>query len=214
MNKMVKVSTSILSIKDNLIDNIKKLNETDTDFIHYDIMDGNFVTNNSFSFEDIDSINNFITKPLDVHLMVSDPTKYIEFFRDLNPDFITIHYEIDNYSKYINIIKENNIKVGISIKPNTSVEVLYNILDKIDLVLIMSVEPGMGGQKFIDESLVKIQKLRKYIDDNNLNTVIEVDGGINDITSKKCIDSGVDILVSGSYITNSDNYQEQIIKLR
>ena len=211
---MVKVSTSILSIKNNLIDNIKKVNETDTDFIHYDIMDGNFVTNTSFSFDEIDSINKYVSKPLDVHLMVSDPEEYIKFYKNLYPEYITIHYEIDNYQKYINMIKENNIKAGLSIKPSTSVEVLYDILDKIDLVLIMSVEPGKGGQKFIDDSLVKIQKLRKYIDDNKLNTVIEVDGGINDITSKKCINSGVDILVSGSYITNYENYQEQINKLR
>ena len=212
--KMVRVSTSILSIKDNLIDNIKKLNETDTDFIHYDIMDGNFVTNTSFSFEDINIINKYVTKPLDVHLMVSNPDKYIAFYKNLNPEYITIHYEIDNYQKYIDMLKELNIKVGVSIKPNTPVEVLYNILDKVDLVLIMSVEPGKGGQKFIDESLDKIQKLRKYIDDNNFKTVIEVDGGINDITSKMCTYSGVDILVSGSYITNSNNYQEQINKLR
>lgn len=211
---MVKVSTSILSIKDNLIENIKKLNDSDTDFIHYDIMDGNFVTNKSFSYEDITNINKYVTKSLDVHLMVDDPEEYIKFYKNLNPEYITIHYEIDNYQKYIGIIKENNIKVGISIKPNTPVEDLYDILDKIDLVLIMSVEPGMGGQSFIEESLEKIQKLRKYIDDNNLNTVIEVDGGINDITSKQCVSSGVDILVCGSYITNSDDYQEQINKLR
>ncbi len=211
---MVKVSTSILSIKDNLIDNIKKLNNTDTDFIHYDIMDGNFVPNKAFSFANIESINKYVTKPLDVHLMVCNPEEYINFYKNLNPMYITIHYEINNYQKYINMIKENNIKVGISIKPNTPVEVLYEILDKIDLVLIMSVEPGKGGQKFIDDSLNKIQKLRKYIDSNNLTTVIEVDGGINDITSKQCIDNGADILVSGSYITNSENYQEQIDKLR
>ena len=177
-------------------------------------MDGSFVSNTAFSFEDIKSISKHVTKPIDVHLMVNNPEEYVNFYKYLNPEYITIHYEIDNYHKYIDMIKENNIKVGISIKPNTPVEVLYDILDKIDLVLIMSVEPGMGGQKFIDGSLIKIQKLRKYIDDNNLNTTIEVDGGINDITSKQCISSGVDILVSGSYITNSDNYQEQINKLR
>jgi len=211
---MVKVSTSILSIKNNLIDNIKKVNETDTDFIHYDVMDGKFVPDIAFSFDSIGTINKYVTKPLDVHLMVSNPKDYINFYKSLNPEYITIHYEIDDCQQYIDIIKENNIKVGISIKPNTKVEVLYDILDKIDLVLIMSVEPGKGGQQFIDNSLIKIQKLRKYINDNNLNTLIEVDGGINDITSKKCIDSGVDILVSGSYITNSENYQEQINKLR
>lgn len=211
---MVKVSTSILSIKNDLIDNIKKLDKTNTDFIHYDIMDGIFVSNSSFTFKEIENINKYISKPLDVHLMVSNPEEYIKFYKNLKPTYITIHYEIENYQKYLDMIKENNIGVGISIKPNTPIEVLYEIVDKIDLVLIMSVEPGKGGQKFIDTSLNKIQKLRKYIDDKNLNTIIEVDGGINDITSKKCIDSGADILVCGSYITNSINYQQQINKLR
>ena len=211
---MVKISTSILSIKDNLIENIEKLNKTNTDYIHYDIMDGKFVSNTSFSFDEITNINNHVTKPLDVHLMVNDPKSYINFFKKFNPEFITIHYEIDNLLENINLIKENNIKVGVSIKPNTNIEVLYEILNKIDLILIMSVEPGRGGQVFIDSSIDKIKALKKYINDNKLNTLIEVDGGINDITSKECINSGVDILVSGSYITNSDNYQEQINKLK
>ncbi len=211
---MVKISTSILSIKDNLIENIEKLNKTNTDYIHYDIMDGKFVPNTSFSFDEITNINNHVTKPLDIHLMVSDPKSYIDFFKNFNPEFITIHYEIDNLLENIKLIKENNIKVGVSIKPNTNIEVLYEILDKIDLVLIMSVEPGRGGQKFIYNSLDKIKTLRKYINDNKLNTVIEVDGGINDITSKECINSGVDILVSGSFITNNVNYQKQIDFLR
>jgi len=212
---MVKVSTSLLSVnKDILIDSIKNLNETNTDFIHYDVMDGQFVNNTFFPNDEINIINKYVEKPLDVHLMVNDPTEYINFYKNLNPTYITIHYEIDNYRKYINMIKENNIKVGISIKPNTPIEELYEILDEIDLVLIMSVEPGKGGQTFNEDSLIKIKKLRKYIDVNQLNTVIEVDGGINDITSKQCVSSGADILVCGSYITNSDDYQEQINKLR
>ncbi|MBE6152974.1 MAG: ribulose-phosphate 3-epimerase [Firmicutes bacterium] len=212
---MVKVSTSLLSVnKDILIDSIKNLNETNTDFIHYDVMDGQFVNNTFFPNDEINIINKYVEKPLDVHLMVNDPTEYINFYKNLNPTYITIHYEIENYRKYINMIKENNIKVGISIKPNTLIEELYEILDEIDLVLIMSVEPGKGGQTFNEDSLIKIKKLRKYIDVNQLNTVIEVDGGINDITSKQCVSSGADILVCGSYITNSDDYQEQINKLR
>jgi len=212
---MVKVSTSLLSVnKDILIDSIKNLNETNTDFIHYDVMDGQFVNNTFFPNDEINIINKYVEKPLDVHLMVNDPTEYINFYKNLNPTYITIHYEIENYRKYINMIKENNIKVGISIKPNTPIEELYEILDEIDLVLIMSVEPGKGGQTFNEDSLIKIKKLRKYIDVNQLNTVIEVDGGINDITSKQCVSSGADILVCGSYITNSDDYQEQINKLR
>ncbi len=211
---MVKISTSILSIKDNIIEKIKILNTTNTDYIHYDIMDGSFVSNTSFSFEEIKELNKYVTKPLDIHLMVQDPKSYIHFYKSMNPEYITIHYEIDNLEANIKLIKNNNIKVGVSIKPNTDIEKIYKLLDKIDLVLIMSVEPGFGGQTFIENSLDKIKKLKEYINNHNLNTVIEVDGGINDITAKSCIRMGVDILVSGSYITNSDNYQDKIELLK
>ena len=211
---MVKISTSILSIKDDILKKIKLLNNTDTDFIHYDIMDGKFVSNISFSFTEIEKINKYVTKPLDVHLMVEDPTNYIEYYKTLKPNYITIHYEINNYIKYIEYIKSLNIKVGLSIKPQTKIEDIFNILDRLDLVLIMSVEPGMGGQEFIDTTIDKINKLNKYIQTNKLKTLIEVDGGINDITSKKCIKAGANILVSGSYITNSNDYQKQIDTLR
>lgn len=214
MNNNLEISTSILSIKDNLIDNIIKLNETDTDYIHYDIMDGKFVSNISFSNDDIRRINEYNTKKLDVHLMVENPKEYINFFKAFNPEYITIHYEIDNLEEYINFIKSNNIKVGVSIKPNTKVSDILYLLDRIDLVLIMSVEPGMGGQTFIDNSIDKINELKSYINKNNLDTLIEVDGGINDITSKECKNAGADILVSGSYITNHNDYQLQIDKLR
>jgi len=211
---MVQISTSILSIKDNLVDKIKSLDKTSTDYIHLDIMDGNFVPNKSFSYEEMLEVKKITTKPLDVHLMVSNPINYINNYKDLNPEYITIHYEIEDYLKYLNMIKSLNIKVGISIKPNTNVEEIFGVLDKVDLILIMSVEPGYGGQKFIESSIDKIKKLRNYIDKNNLDVQIEVDGGINDITSKQCIDAGTNILVSGSYITNNENYEEQIKKLR
>ena len=211
---MIKISTSILSIKDNILEKVKILNSTDTDFIHYDIMDGKFVSNTSFSFDEIKEINRYVTKPLDVHLMVENPTNYIEYYKNLNPYYITIHYEINNYIKYVEYIKSLNIKVGLSIKPQTKVEDIFYILDKLDLVLIMSVEPGIGGQKFVDSTIDKIEKLNKYIKDNKLKTLIEVDGGINNITSKKCIKAGANILVSGTYITNSNNYQKQIDELK
>lgn len=211
---MVQISTSILSIKDNFIDNIKKLSNTSTDYIHLDIMDGNFVPNKSFSYEQMLEVKKNTTKPLDVHLMVSNPIDYINNYKNLNPDYITIHYEIEDHLKYINLIKSLNIKVGISIKPNTNVEEIFNILDKVDLVLIMSVEPGAGGQKFIDTSVEKIRKLKSFVNENNLDLKIEVDGGINDITSTLCIKAGADILVSGSYITNNENYETKINELR
>lgn len=211
---MIKISTSILSINDNLIKNIEKLNDTTTDFIHYDIMDGKFVSNTSFDFEQINEINKVITKPIDVHLMVENPENHIKFYSNLKPSYLTVHYEIDNLEKHINLIKSKDIKVGVSIKPNTNVDDILHLLDKIDLVLVMSVEPGMGGQKFINSSVDKIKMLKKYIVQNNLNTIIEVDGGINNITSKECINAGADILVCGSYITNSDNYQKKIDEIK
>lgn len=211
---MVQISTSILSITDNFIDNVKKLSKTSTDYIHLDIMDGKFVPNKSFSYEEMLEVKSNITKPLDVHLMVSNPIDYIHNYKNLNPEYITIHYEIDDYLKYIGLIKKLNIKTGISIKPNTNVEDIFNILEKVDLVLIMSVEPGAGGQKFIDSSIDKITKLKNFINKNNLDVKIEVDGGVNNITSKLCVEAGADILVSGSYITNSENFEEQIEKLR
>ena len=211
---MVKVSTSILSIKENLLDNIKKINNTTSDFIHLDIMDGIFVNNKTYTFDEIEEIYKITNKPLDVHLMVQEPLKYIEEYKKINPSYITVHYEVPNYINCIREIKKNNIKAGISIKPNTKVQDIFNILNEVDLVLIMSVEPGFGGQEFISNSINKINELKKYIDKNNLDVLIEVDGGINDETSKKCVDAGTDILVSGSFITNSDDYQVQIDKLK
>ena len=214
VNNMVKISTSILSIENDLISSVKKLNKTTTDFIHYDIMDGKFVSNTSFSFEEIKAINDYITKPIDVHLMVEKPDDYIEFYGKLNPYYLTIHYEIDNLEKYIDLIKSKNIKVGVSIKPNTDVSKILTLLDKIDLILVMSVEPGKGGQEFLPYSVDKIRILKEYITNHNLNTVIEVDGGINEVSAVECIKVGADILVSGSYITNSDNYQERIDEIK
>ena len=211
---MVKVSTSILSIKENLLDNIKKINNTTSDFIHLDIMDGIFVNNKTYTFDEIEEIYKITNKPLDVHLMVQEPIKYIEEYKKINPSYITVHYEVPNYIDCIREIKKNNIKAGISIKPNTKVQDIFNILNEVDLVLIMSVEPGFGGQEFISNSISKINELKKYIDENNLDVLIEVDGGINDETSKKCVDAGIDILVSGSFITNNDDYQVQIDKLK
>ncbi len=211
---MVKISTSILGIKENFNENIKKLSQTSTDYIHIDIMDGKFVDNTSFDFSTIKKVYENTNKPLDIHFMVKKPYEYIEEYKTLNPIYITIHYEIDNLEKYINQIKENNIKVGISLKPNTNIEKIFPFLKDIDLVLIMSVEPGYGGQKFIESSLEKVKKLKEKIKKDNLNTIIEIDGGINNVNAKKCIENGVDILVSGNFVTNSDNYEEKIKQLR
>lgn len=211
----MKVSVSILSIKDNIKENVKKLEYTTADYIHLDIMDGVFVSNKTWNIGEINDIVSNNNKPLDIHLMVSNLDKYINEFLKLKPRYITFHYEATNeINKYISILKENNIGVGLSIKPNTDISALKPYLPFLDLVLIMSVEPGLGGQKFIDSSLTKIKVLKELKNKNNYNYLIEVDGGINNETVSLVSDAGVDIVVSGSYITNSDNYEEMINNLK
>lgn len=204
------ISASFLSIKENLKENIQKLDNTSIDMLHVDIMDGIFVPNKTDSNE-IKKIINNTKKEKDVHLMVQDVKKYIDEFKLINPLYITFHYEaVDNIYDLIRYIKSLNIKVGLSIKPNTNVEEIIPYLKYLDLVLVMSVEPGRGGQTFINSSIDKINNLYKLRKNNNYHYLIEVDGGINDITSKYC--NNADILVVGSFITNG-NYEEQINKI-
>ncbi len=208
------VSVSILNSNDRIKDTIK-LNNTDCDYIHIDVMDGKFVTDKQFDLEEIKKIIETTTKKIDIHLMVNDPEYYINNLKLYNIDFITFHLEIDkDINKLIDLVKKYNIKVGISLKPNTKVSEIKKYLDKIDLVLVMSVEPGYGGQKFIESSLDKVRELRKIIHDNNLNTLIEIDGGVNDTNISKIKDSSVDISVCGSYITKSENFEVNIKKIK
>ena len=201
----MQIACSILDVDSK--QKIDSLNKTNIDYIHLDVMDGIFVTNKTKDVSEFHYLLKDITKKIDVHLMVKDIKKYIDEYEIFNPEFITFHYEAtNNIDKIISYIKNLNIKVGISIKPDTDVSVLLPYLDKIDLVLVMSVEPGHGGQKFIINTINKINKLREI----NGNYVIEVDGGINDETIR-IVDS--DISVVGHFITKSDNYQEQIDKL-
>ena len=203
----MKISASFLSIKDNLKENIDILTKCDIDYLHLDIMDGIFVKNKTF---DISKIKDLISynKPLDIHLMVRDVYKYIDEYKELNPEFITFHYEVNlDIMDVINYIKKYNIKVGLSIKPNTKVDEIIPYLPYLDLVLVMSVEPGEGGQKFIVDSIDKIKKLKELKGDY----LIEVDGGINDNTINLVKD--VDIAVIGSYIT-SGNYEEKIKSIK
>ena len=196
----MKISASFLTI-DN-IDNVNKLVNCDIDYLHLDIMDGIFVDNKNEVLE-VPHI-----KPLDIHLMVSDVYKYIDKYKTFNPLYITFHYEVDkDILSIINYIKKFNIKVGLSIKPSTKVEEIIPYLPYLDLVLVMSVEPGKGGQSFIMDSIDKIKKLKELKGDY----VIEVDGGINDNTIKYVSDA--DIVVVGSYIT-SGNYEERIKNLK
>lgn len=204
---MIKVSTSILTCN-NRIQATEKLNKTNTDYIHIDYMDGIFVDNKEFTIEEIKTLSKISTKKLDIHIMAENPEPIIQELKGLNIEYITIHYEINKpLNKIINLIHNQGYKCGISIKPKTNPKNIIEYLEKIDLVLIMSVEPGKGGQKFIPDVLNKIKELKQ----NNL--IIEIDGGIND-TNIEELKNIVDIVVVGSYITNSSDYNKQINNLK
>lgn len=211
---MVKISTSILSV-DNKIEAVQKLNNTDIDCIHYDVMDGKFVNNKAFSIKEIKKINKISHKTNDVHLMVINPLKYLRKLKKCNIDYFTFHIELNiDKNKLIKKIKKQNIKVGLAVNPETEIEKIISFLPDIDLILLMSVNPGQGGQIFIENTINKIKELKKIIKENNYNILISVDGGINDSNISKVEKAGVDIAVVGSYITNSNNYQEKISKLK
>ncbi len=203
------ISVSILNVNDN--QNVLKFNNTTIKYIHLDVMDGYFVSNKTLPIdEDLKRLKG-LNKKIDVHLMVNDIKQYVDRYKYLNPEYITFHLEATkDVNDIISYIKNLGIKVGISIKPNTPVESLIPYLNDIDLVLVMSVEPGQGGQKFMTSTIDRVLKLKKLREDNHFNYVIEVDGGINNETIK-LVDA--DIFVVGSYITKSDDYQARIDEL-
>ncbi len=207
------VSASILNQNIKPKELILKINDTDADYIHLDIMDGKFVKEKTWTYSEILNITKTNNKKLDVHLMVNNPNKYIEDYALLNTEYITFHYEaIKDIENTIKLIKNYGIKVGISIKPNTSIKHIIPYLKDIDLVLLMSVNPGTSGQKFNNKTIKKAIELKKYIIDSNLKTLIEVDGGINNETID-LIKDYVDIVVSASYL-HEGNMQEKINLLR
>lgn len=211
---MIKVAPSILAANfNNLFDEVKSVESAD--YLHIDVMDGHFVPNISLGTCVYKGLKNQVDLVFDVHLMISDPKKYALDFIKAGADILTFHYEalnnIEEIDNLINFIHDNNTKVGVSIKPNTKVEVLDSILEKLDLVLVMSVEPGFGGQSFIPNALDKISYLKDMKNKNGYNYEIEVDGGINKETSKMCVDAGVDVLVAGTYIYNNKD-REKLIK--
>ena len=213
---MVKITPSLLSayfacLKQE-IDKIEA-----AEWIHYDVMDGHFVPNISFGYSILKDISKVTDKYLDVHLMISDPFKYVDNFIASNASLIVFHYEAveeNEIDKLIKHIKNNNIDVGIAIKPDTCQDVLKPFLSQLDLVLVMSVEPGFGGQTFNHSAIEKISKLAKLREENNYHYLIEVDGGINESTAKLCRQAGVDVLVAGSYVFNSDDYTKAIESLK
>lgn len=209
----MKISPSILTADfTNLNQELKSIEIAD--YLHLDIMDGHFVPNISFGPFISSMIQKNTNLKLDTHLMVTDPFLWIEKFNLPNTNFITVHYEANFLDKSINKIHELGLKAGISIKPQTEVKEISDYLNTIDLVLVMSVEPGFGGQKFMTNSIEKIQQLDQIRKDKNLNFLIEVDGGINEETAELCKRAGADILVVGSYLFNSNNRRKLIKKLQ
>lgn len=212
----MKIAPSILACDfANMGQEIKNITNAGADIIHIDIMDGNFVPNISFGPSITKSIRKYTNLPFDVHLMIQEPHKYVRQFVDAGADIITFHVEADtNVLETIELIKGYGVKVGLSIKPKTKVDEIFNYLDKIYMVLIMSVEPGFGGQSFMTDMMDKVREIKKYAKNLNNNLLIEVDGGINEETIKYVKDAGADICVAGTSIFSSNNYREAISKLR
>ena len=207
----MKVAVSILSEKDNYKEAIEKINKTDADYLHLDIMDGSFTDSSSFSLNESKEIKELCNKNIDVHIMSTNLRKIISEYISISPYNITFHIENEKIDEYINLIKEKDIRVGLAINPDTDLSTIYPYLDKIDRVLIMSVIPGKGGQKFMESVIPKLKYLKENKDKYNYE--IEVDGGINSDTINFVKDYA-DIVVSGSFITNSNNYEENIDKLK
>ena len=208
----MRVCASFLSSK-NIPEDLVKLNDTDVDFIHVDVMDGKFVSNKTMPFSEMKHISDYTSKRLDVHLMVENPSKDIPFYAELNCEYITFHVESsEDIIKNLELIKDYSIKCGIAISPDTKVSKLIPYLPYLDLILVMSVVPGRGGQAFIEETNNRIKEIRELINSYKLNIAINVDGGINDKTKDKCLDA--DMLTAGSYIVGSENFQEKISSLR
>jgi len=215
-NNMVKIAASLLAADfSDLKNEIKRASEAGCEYLHLDVMDGVFVPNISFGSCVIKTLRPHSEMVFDTHLMIIEPERYIEKFADAGSDIITFHYEsTKNVGNVIDLIHSFNKKAGISIKPATPVEVLFPYIEKLDMVLIMSVEPGFGGQAFMNDMLEKISALRKEIDRLGLKTDIQVDGGINKITSAYVRKAGADIIVCGTAIFNAEDMKKEVELIR
>ncbi|WP_163323315.1 ribulose-phosphate 3-epimerase [Draconibacterium mangrovi] len=210
------VAPSILSADfNNLGEDIEMINQSEADYIHFDVMDGVFVPNISFGIPVIEHVKKIAKKPLDVHLMIVDPDKFIEPFVEAGASIITVHYEACRHlHRTVQLIKSFGAKASVCLNPHTPVAVLEDIIGDLDMVLLMSVNPGFGGQEFIENTYRKVAQLRELIDSTDTDCKIEIDGGVNYETGKKLLDKGADVLVAGSFVFSAGNPKEIISGLK
>lgn len=216
MSKNHLIAPSVLSADfANLQADVEMLNESEADWIHVDVMDGMFVPNISFGFPVISAIKKHAKKPLDVHLMIENPDRYLSEFKKAGADIISVHYEACTHlHRTLQAIRDLDCQTGVALNPHTPVELLEPVLDNIDLVCMMSVNPGFGGQKFIEGTYAKVEKLSKMIAEKGTNTRIEIDGGVNSKNAQALLDAGASVLVAGSFVFNSENPIETIHNLK
>jgi ribulose-phosphate 3-epimerase len=199
----------------NLQRDIEMINQSQADWFHIDIMDGVFVPNISFGMPVLEAIKRHAKKTIDVHLMIVDPDRYIGTFKKLGADVLTVHYEACTHlHRTLQAIKAEGMKAGVAINPHTPISVLEDLIQDIDLVCIMSVNPGFGGQSFIEKTYDKVRKLKALITENNANTLIEIDGGVTTKNAKQLAEAGADVLVAGSFVFGSANPTETIAELK
>ena len=210
------VAPSILAADfGNLAKDIEMVNNSQAEWFHLDVMDGVFVPNISYGMPIIEKINSLTDKVLDVHLMIVDPDRYISTFKQVGADILTVHYEACTHlHRTIQAIKVEGMKAGVALNPHTPVSVLEDVINDLDLVLIMSVNPGFGGQKFIENTYNKVSKLKKMITEANANVIIEIDGGVGVQNASKLVEAGADALVAGSAVFNAENPTEYIAELQ